>query len=129
MRTATMARATVLSGDSVLTSRLVLPVDALRFGFMGARISFSLQMLMRRFFGLRRWVPTLRNPYPLSDLDGLNVWYEARMLEEGIEDMQNLVTANIVDVLLRTQVPVGRLGDWIDQAHLYVFLDPTEDDG
>jgi hypothetical protein len=183
--------ATVLSGDAVMTGHLELPGDALRFGFMGA-YSFSLQMLMRRFFqsdlkasayiassvrvisvlilvlvlveagllgsspahacaaafivgffplvgmqllqkaiaaGLRRWVPTLRNPYPLSDLDGLNVWYEARMLEEGIEDMQNLVTANIVDVLLHTKVPVGRLVDWMDQAHLYLLLDPSEDDG
>jgi hypothetical protein len=183
--------ATVLSGDAVVTGHLELPGDALRFGFMGA-YSFSLQMLMRRFFqsdlkasayiassvrvisvlilvlvlveagllgvspahacaaafvigffplvgmqllqkavaaGLRRWVPTLRNPYPLSDLDGLNVWYEARMLEEGIEDMQNLVTANIVDVLLHTKVPVGRLVDWMDQAHLYLLLDPSEDDG
>ena len=80
---------------------------------------------------LRRWVPTLRNPYPLSDLDGLNVWYKARLLEEGIEDMQNLVKveANIVDVLLHTKVPVGRLVDWMDQAHLYLLLDPSEDDG
>lgn len=73
---------------------------------------------------LRRALPTLENPYPLSDLVGLNVWYEARLLEEGIEDMQNLVTANLVDVLLHTRVPVGRLVDWIDQAHLYLALEP-----
>ena len=185
--------AALLKPNSLLKSGrdLTLPLDALRFGFLGA-YSFSLQMLMRRYFqsdlkasaymaasvrvitvlilmlvlaytgllgeslaqaapigfiigffplvgmqllqrvvsaGLRRWVPTLRNPYPLSDLDGLNVWYEARMLEEGIEDMQNLVTANFVDVLLHTRVPVGRLVDWMDQAHLYLLLDPSEDDG
>ncbi len=73
---------------------------------------------------LRRALPTLENPYPLSDLVGLNVWYEARLLEEGIEDMQNLITANLVDVLLHTRVPVGRLIDWIDQAHLYLALEP-----
>lgn len=182
----------------VLHDRTPLALDAahpaasaLRFGFLGA-YSFSLQMLMRRFFqsdlkasaytaavvrvisvlilvlvlvrsdvlggdlrvigptafvigffplvgmqllqkaftaALRRWLPTLRNPYPLSDLDGLNVWYEARLLEEGIEDMQNLITANFVDVLLHTRVPVGRLVDWVDQAHLFLLLDPSEDDG
>jgi len=184
--------AAVLRDDSMITAvgQLELPADALSFGFLGA-YSFSLQMLMRRFFqsdlkssayiassvrvitvlilvfvlaqaqllgpndewgcavafligffpllgmqllqkvvaaGLRRWVPTLRNPYPLSDLDGLNIWYEARLLEEGIEDMQNLVTANTVDVLLHTRVPVGRLVDWMDQAHLFLLLDPCEDD-
>ena len=37
----------------------------------------------------------------------------------GIEDMQNLATANLVDVILHTRVPVGRLVDWVDQAKLY----------
>jgi hypothetical protein len=69
-------------------------------------------------------LPTLQSDYPLSDLHGLNVWYEARLLEEGIEDMQNLVSANMVDVLLHTRVPVGRLVDWHDQAQLYLHLRP-----
>jgi hypothetical protein len=56
---------------------------------------------------LRVLVPSLRQPYPLSDLDGLNVWYEARLLEEGIEDMQNLTTTNLIDVLLHIHVPIG----------------------
>jgi hypothetical protein len=73
---------------------------------------------------LRSAVPSLRSTYPLSDLDGLNVWYEARLLEEGIEDMQNLVSANTVEVLLHTRVPVGRLVDWYDQAQLYLHLSP-----
>jgi hypothetical protein len=69
---------------------------------------------------LRPLIPSLERDYPLSDLDGLNVWYESRLLEEGIEDMQNLATANVVDVMLRTKVPVGRLVDWVDQAHLFL---------
>jgi hypothetical protein len=77
---------------------------------------------------LRGAVPTLRNNYPLSDLEGLNLWYEARLLEEGIEDMQNLVSANMVEVLLHTRVPVARLVDWHDQALLYLHLRPRRDD-
>jgi hypothetical protein len=69
-------------------------------------------------------VPSLDSRYPLSNLDGLNVWYEARLLEEGIEDVQNLVSANMVEVLLHTRVPVGRLIDWHDQAHLLLHLRP-----
>jgi hypothetical protein len=65
---------------------------------------------------LRPLVPSLKKEHPLSDLDGLNIWYESRLVEEGIEDMQNLATANLVDVMLRTRVPVDRLVDWIDQA-------------
>ncbi len=93
--------------------------------FIGFFPLVGMQLLQRGLSTrLRRWLPTLDNPYPLSDLVGLNVWYEARLLEEGIEDMENLVTANLVDVLLHTRVPVGRLVDWIDQAHLYLALDP-----
>jgi len=71
-------------------------------------------------------VPTLTPEYPLNQLDGLNVWYEARLLEEGIEDMQNLTTANLIDVMLHTRVPVGRLVDWVDQSFLYLHLDRSE---
>src|SRR5215510_13595136 len=75
---------------------------------------------------LRAFVPTLNPAYPLNQIDGLSVWYEARLLEEGIEDMQSLATANLVDVILHTRVPVGRLVDWVDQAHLYLHLDRLE---
>jgi hypothetical protein len=161
--------------------------DTLKFGFLGA-YSFTLQMLVRRFFQsdlrpsayanamlriitvlllvaalhqlmptdnprteaaiafvvglfplvgmqalqrtaaavLRAAVPSLTPPYPLNQVDGLSVWYEARLLEEGIEDMQSLATANFVDVMLHTRVPVGRLVDWVDQAHLYLHFDRIE---
>jgi hypothetical protein len=75
---------------------------------------------------LRTVVPSLNPAYPLNQIDGLSVWYEARLLEEGIEDMENLATANLVDVILHTHVPVGRLVDWVDQAYLYQHLDRTE---
>jgi hypothetical protein len=71
---------------------------------------------------LRYLIPSLKTDYPLSDLDGLNIWYESRLLEESIEDMQNLAKANLVDVILRTRIPVDRLVDWIDQAHLYLHI-------
>jgi hypothetical protein len=64
--------------------------------------------------------------YPLSQIDGLDLWYQARLLEEGIEDMQNLATANLVDVMLHSRVPVDRLVDWVDQCHLYLHLDHAE---
>lgn len=83
----------------------------------------GLQLLekgVRNAFAWMVRLPELRNPFPLTQLDGLNMWYEARLVEEGIEDMQNLTTADMVEMLLTTRVPVGRLVDWIDQAALYV---------
>jgi hypothetical protein len=70
-------------------------------------------------------LPRIAPDYPLDQLDGLNIWYEARLAEEGVEDMQNLTTMNLVDVILHTRAPVGRLIDWIDQAFLLIHLDPA----
>jgi len=70
----------------------------------------------------RRAVRTLEEHFPLHQLEGLNVWYESRLMEEGIENMQNLATANLVDVLLNTHVPVNRLVDWVDQSLLHLHL-------
>ncbi len=75
---------------------------------------------------LRVVVPQLSPDYPLDQLDGVNVWYEARLTEEGVEDMQNLTTMNLVDVILHTRVPVGRLVDWVDQAFLLIHLEPVD---
>jgi hypothetical protein len=74
-------------------------------------------------------IPSIRSKYPLSELDGLNIWYEARLSEEGIEDMQNLVSASLVDLMLRSRAPIARLTDWIDQAYLCLHLPPAREDG
>jgi hypothetical protein len=74
----------------------------------------------------KRMLQNLERRYPLSELDGLSVWDEARLAEEGIEDLQGLTTANLVDVLLHTRVPIARLVDWLDQAFLYLRLPDGE---
>ena len=71
---------------------------------------------------LGQLIPSIKANYPLSDLEGLNIWYEARLAEEGIEDMQNLVSANLVDLLLRSRAPIARLVGWMDQAFLCLCL-------
>lgn len=65
-------------------------------------------------------VPVIEERYPLTDLDGLNIWWQARLVEEGVEDMQHLTTANLVELMLHTRMPVTRMVDWIDQAFLYL---------
>lgn len=81
---------------------------------------------------IRRRLPSVATPMPLGRLQGLNFWYEARLLEEGIDDIQNLATCDLVDVLLRTRAPVARLLDWIDQAFLILHTgsssEPEEND-
>jgi hypothetical protein len=76
------------------------------------------QFLVRKPLGLV--VDSLEPKHKLGDLDGLNIWYESRLLEVGVEDMQNLATTDIVDLMLNTRIPLDRIVDWIDQAFLYL---------
>jgi hypothetical protein len=72
-------------------------------------------------------VPSVEAKQPLEELDGLTVWHEARLEEEDIENVPNMATADVVDLMLQTQIPAERLVDWVDQAILYKVLGPDSD--
>lgn len=107
----------------------IAPVEAVVVFVVGSFPLVGQEWLSQWAAGrMRTKVRTLESRHPLSDIDGMNVWYEARLLEEGIEDVQNLATASIVDVVLHSRAPVGRLVDWIDQALLRQHLPRSERD-
>jgi hypothetical protein len=86
---------------------------------VGVFPSTAMQLLRRatgKVTGLLRG--GLEPPFPLSQLDGMDIWTEARLLEVGVEDVQQLATANIVDLCLATRIPTQRLVDWIDEGIL-----------
>lgn len=60
------------------------------------------------------------NELPLGRLLGLGPWHEARLVEMGIDDTQNLATVDIRRLLLTTQFDTQEIVSWIDQAILYV---------
>ncbi len=60
--------------------------------------------------------------FPLSRLDGLNAFQEDRLHLEGIENLQNVTCARIVDLMLRTRFPVEQIVDWMDQALLFLHV-------
>jgi hypothetical protein len=59
---------------------------------------------------------------PLTALDGMNQYDQARLLEEGIENIENLAHHNLVELLAFTRIPTARLVDMFDQAILYIHL-------
>lgn len=67
-------------------------------------------------------IPSTRQEHPLKDISGITVWVEARLLEEKIEDIQNLVTMDIPDLMLRTNLHPSRIIDWVDQGILRLHL-------
>lgn len=70
--------------------------------------------------------PTFDTKLPISDIDGLTSWHEARLEEEDIENVPNMATADIVDLILNTRIPTDRIVDWMDQAILYTHIGPED---
>jgi hypothetical protein len=80
------------------------------------------QAAVKKRTGAETVLPSLQTQLPLSDLDGLTVWHEARFEEEDIENIPNMATADLVDLMLNTRLPPDRIVDWVDQAILYTHL-------
>jgi hypothetical protein len=71
-------------------------------------------------------LPSMESRLPLSDLDGLTVWHEARLEEEDIENIPNMASTEIVDLMISTRFPPDRIIDWVDQAILFTYLGPDQ---
>jgi hypothetical protein len=55
---------------------------------------------------------------PLQMVQGIDMWKEYRLEEEGIENVQNLATAEVVTLAVKTHYNIRTLVDWVDQAIL-----------
>ena len=63
------------------------------------------------------------DPQPLTDLIGIDLYDRARLAEEGVTNVESLAHGDLVDLLLQTRIPAGRLVDWVDQAALRIQVD------
>jgi len=63
---------------------------------------------------------------PLALIDGISELHETRLRDEGIDNIQNLATANIRDLVEKTPFSAEEIVEWVDQAVLYLYLDPSE---
>lgn len=57
-----------------------------------------------------------REDLPLRMVRGINLWKEYRLEEEGIENVQHLATANVIELSVKLHYNLSTLLDWIDQA-------------
>ncbi len=63
---------------------------------------------------------------PLAFIDGISRFHEARLRDEGIDNLQNLASARIDELLLNTRFSAQQIIEWIDQAALYLYLEQSE---
>jgi hypothetical protein len=64
--------------------------------------------------------------FPLGLIDGISRFHESRLLDEGIDNIQNLACANIEDLLCHTRYSAQQVMEWVDQAILYTYLETSE---
>ena len=67
---------------------------------------------------VRRLTSDMEEPVPLKNLEGIDLYDRARLLDEGIANVEALANHDLIDLLLETRVPAARLIDWMDQAIL-----------
>jgi hypothetical protein len=65
---------------------------------------------------------------PLTRLQGIDLYDRARLEQEGVTTLGGLVYGDLVDLMIQTRIPAGRLVDWLDQAVLQVHLDDEGED-
>jgi hypothetical protein len=78
--------------------------------------------LIKKFVRKTTGARFLDDSIPLTDLEGMNLYDQARLLEEGIENIENLAHHNFVELLAFTRIPTPRLVDMFDQAILYLHI-------
>ena len=88
-------------------------------------VSFAIAFFPRLFVTWLRKLLTktlaLNDSAPELDIQlvqGIDVWKEERLEEEGIESVQNLATADALSLAVKTHYPQRTIIDWIDQALL-----------
>jgi hypothetical protein len=67
----------------------------------------------------RRSLDELADRWPLTDLEGIDLYERTRLGEEGITNVQALAHHDVVDLTLATRIPFERVVHWVDQAVLY----------
>lgn len=65
-----------------------------------------------------------REDFSLRMVRGINIWKDYRLEEEGIENAQNLATADVIELAVKTHYPLRTLIDWVDQAMVICRFGP-----
>jgi hypothetical protein len=82
----------------------------------------GLALLQEAYRSVARVFPFKQNAHPVTRLDGITLYDRERLLEEGIEDVENLAHSDIFKLMVRTPLCTARLVDLFDQAILYLHL-------
>jgi tetratricopeptide (TPR) repeat protein len=64
----------------------------------------------------------------LNMIEGISQFHEIRLREEGIDNIENLASLKIDELLLNTRFNAQQVIEWVDQAILFLYLRPGDVD-
>lgn len=108
-------------------SKTVLPSLAFIIGIFPESALTLIQDYVNKLTALRGGKNA--NQLSLTKLEGMNLYDQARLMEEGIENIENLAHHNLMELIVRTRIPTARLVDMFDQAILYIHLGVEDEEG
>ena len=103
----------------------VLPIVAFSLGYFPY---LAIRWFNRVGYGALRMDEQRSNALPLGLIDGISRSHEARLQDEGIDNIQNLASAPLDELLMNTRFGAQEVAEWVDQAILYLYLDPVDID-
>jgi len=69
----------------------------------------------------------MSEPQPLTMIEGIDLYDRARLEQEGVTTIGGLVYGDLIDLMIQTRIPTGRLVDWLDQAVLQIYTGTDAD--
>jgi hypothetical protein len=118
-----------LSSPRATTGEDALLVLAFVVGMLPDTLLVRLQELARSFAKSMRKTLSLVERYPLTDLEGIDIYDRARLLDEGVSNIEGLAHHDLPSLMMYTRIPAGRLVHWTDQAILFLHVAATSDEG
>jgi hypothetical protein len=107
------------------TGQDLLLVLAFVVGLLPETLLVRLQEVARQFVGGLGVLPQLVERYPLTDLEGIDIYDRARLLDEGVGNIEGLAHHDLPALMMYTRIPAGRLVHWTDQAILFLHVAAT----
>ena len=116
------------STPQATTTEDALLVLAFAVGMLPDTLLVRLQEIARSFAKTRKTTLSLVERYPLTDLEGIDIYDRARLLDEGVGNIEGLAHADLPALMMYTRIPAGRLVHWTDQAILFLHVAATTED-
>lgn len=104
-----------LNKDSLSVNLITVYLVAFFIGFFPEQGMHWITIMVKEVLKLQG---AMAKETSLAEIEGLSIWHQGRLKQEGIENIQNLAMADLPALVAGTPFTVIQIIDWVDQAIL-----------